>query len=193
MIIFTHLPSKRVACVLILYNFTQVQKYFTLALLVLLVTNMMSVFLLLVGWFFFFLFVGWFLSIYSSCGLLAFLMMITIMNKGTGGRMKGYFFKSFCRASNRGFKTTYCSCFSQVIILILLNFRCYQRAGQYQSWWVHHNKNKTKPHDFMFSFLKPRVFYFNPCESTSCLNLDKGFVFSRWCTLPSPSPPSSPA
>ena len=43
MIIFTHLPSKRVVGVLLLYNFTQIQKYFTLALLVLLVTNMMSV------------------------------------------------------------------------------------------------------------------------------------------------------
>ena len=42
MIIFTHLPSKRVVSVLILYNFTQIQKYFTLALLVLLVTNIMS-------------------------------------------------------------------------------------------------------------------------------------------------------
>ena len=41
-IIFTHLPSKRVVSVLILYNFTQIQKYLTLALLVLLVTNMMS-------------------------------------------------------------------------------------------------------------------------------------------------------
>ena len=39
---FTPLPSKRVVSVLILYNFTQIQKYFTLALLVLLVTNIMS-------------------------------------------------------------------------------------------------------------------------------------------------------
>ena len=39
---FTPLPSIRVVSVLILYNFTQTQKYFTLALLVLLVTNIMS-------------------------------------------------------------------------------------------------------------------------------------------------------